>query len=186
MFRSRVIAAGLLAAGALALSSGVAGAQDYPGTTAPTVCSATVTASAPMVASATVTVTGSCPTLPNGVSANGVLNSTPVQLGATTIANHAASYKVTLPADWETKAAHSLTLKDANTGALLMSARFYVDGKGAITAAPSTATTVKGIARTGASNNTSAYAKSGVALLALGAGAVGVSRRRRTTTTAAA
>lgn len=178
--RSALVAA--LAVTALGLAAPGAHAQedDYPGTTVPPVCTETVTASAPLLPNAEAIITGTCDQLPDDVSASGVLQSTPIALPAVTIAGHAASYPVKLPADWETKAFHTLNITRAADGVLLFSGRFYVDGAGKITAAP------KGsdLPRTGASS-TEGLAKGGVVLLAAGAAAVLVARKRRSTTPAA-
>jgi hypothetical protein len=174
--RFRALVALAVAVLALGAGSSIAGAQDYPGTTAPAVCSATVTASAPLLANTSVVITVTCGTLINGESLDGVLNSTPVTLPAATVSNHAVSYSVTLPGDWDTNATHSVTLRSVQNDALRASIKFYVNGSGKIAPAPTTATT---LARTGASNHTGDFVKSGVVLLAAGAVALRVSRKRR-------
>jgi hypothetical protein len=161
---------------AFGISGSVAGAQDYPGTTAPAVCTSTITVSAPLLANTSVVINIGCATLINGEVVDGVLNSTPVQLGAATVKDHTASFSVTLPGDWDTNASHSVTLRSVQTDALRASIKFYVNSAGAITAAPTTATT---LARTGASTHTGDFVKSGVVLLAGGAVALRLSRKRR-------
>lgn len=183
MIRSRVTATIVLAVAALGLTAGMAQAQDYPGTTAVPACNATVSFNVPALPNATVTLTVTCNSLINGASLKGTLTSSPIALSASTVAGHAVSYAgVKLPADWETNASHTVTLADATSGVLAVNAKFYVNSAGKIVAAPTTATT---LARTGASSRTGDYVKSGIVLLALGAGAVRISRKRRTTVAAA-
>jgi hypothetical protein len=174
--RFRAFAAVAVALVAFGVSGSVAGAQDYPGTTASDVCTAAISASAPLLANTSVVVKIDCNALIDGELVHGGLSSTPVDLGTAKVNGHSVSFSVTLPGDWETNASHSATLRSVQTDALRASIKFYVNSSGAITAAPTTATS---LARTGASSHTGDYVKSGVVLLAAGAVAMRLSRKRR-------
>jgi hypothetical protein len=161
---------------ATVLAAAPAGAQDYPGTTAPPVCSAGVSFSAPALPNVSVTVTIRCDLLVDGTSLVGLLSSTPVPLApAATVGGHAASFQVTLPADWETDATHTATLTDADTGALAASIRFYVGPDGAVASARPAD---RSLPRTGASS-AGDLARGAVVLLGAGGAAVCLSRSRR-------
>jgi hypothetical protein len=161
---------------ALALWAAPAHAQDYPGTTAPAVCSAGISFSAPALPGTTLTVTVRCNLLVDGTPLVGILNSTPVSLApAATVSDHAVSYRVTLPADWETGSTHSATLSDASTGQLAASLRFYVGTDGAVWASKPANDSLP---RTGAST-AGDLAKGAVVLLGAGGAAVRLSQSRR-------
>jgi hypothetical protein len=181
VYRRGVVAA-LAALAALVLSAAPAHAQDYPGTTAPAVCSAGISFSAPALPGATLTVTVRCGLLVDGTALVGILSSTPVSLApAATVSDHAVSYRVTLPADWETSATHSVTLSDASTGELAASIRFYVGSDGAVW---SSKPANESLPRTGAAA-AGDLARGAVVLLGAGGAAVRLSQSRRRRTAAA-
>jgi hypothetical protein len=162
----------------------VAGAQDYPGTTAttaPTACTVTVAFSAAALPNATVSITVGCSSIVAGRVYTGILASTPVVLPPTraTTNGTVTFVGVRLPADWEVNATHTLTLVDQATGAALGSARFFIDRNGRIATPPSS-----NIPRTG-SDLTGPGLRIGAGLLAGGTVAVLVARRRRSAALAA-
>lgn len=182
-FSRTTLGAGLALAAALSFAA-PAGAQDYPPTTPTTAppttattapaapCTVTVSAEGNLVPGGAATIIGTCIRLVDGKLVDGTLNSTPIDLPTVKVVGNTAKFPVTLPADFELKAFHTLNITDAATGQLLLNGRFYVNSSGQITSAPS------GIPVTG-SNSTTPLASAGVVLLAAGAGAVVVARKRR-------
>jgi hypothetical protein len=180
LFRTRSMIAVAGAALAICLLAAPAASQDYPGTTVPlgpVTCTGSISASGALLpnASVDITATGSC--LVGAGTVNGVLQSTPIALPTVPVTGSSATFPVRLPADWELNAFHTISVTDADTGALLLTNRFYVDGKGRITSPPKAA---RGIPRTG--SNSDDLAKGGIALVAVGAGALAVARRRKAST----
>lgn len=152
-------------------------AQDYPGTTAapaPAPCTVTVTSNLPLVPNAQVIISGTCLLLTDGTAVNGTFHSTPITLPTVKVVGNTASFPVKLPADFDVKAFHTLTITNAATGRLLLNGQIYVDSTGKITKAPASTP----LPRTGASH-TDDLLKVGVVLLAAGAGATVVARKRR-------
>ena len=171
------------AVAALGVLAPSASAQDYPGTTAapaPAACTATVSSSAPMLPNASVVVSGTCNLLTAGTVVHGTLNSTPIDLKTTTVVGSTASFPVTLPANWDTKAFHTLTITNNASGRLLLNGQIYVDSAGKITAPPASTP----LPRTG-SSHTADLSKAGIVLLAAGAAATLVARKRRRPATVA-
>ena len=180
----RLTAALLIAASALALVAPTASAQDYPGTTAPSICTSAISSPNALVPNARVRLVIVCSLFVNGHRLHGVGSSSPYALEpASTVANKTVSYDVTLPSDYELNARHSVTLTDLDAdGRLVASIPYFVDSKGKIASGPTSATT---LARTGSSNHTGDLVKSGVVLLAFGGAALRISRKRRQRTLAA-
>jgi hypothetical protein len=180
----RLTAALLIAASALALVAPTASAQDYPGTVPPQVCTAVLRTNDALLPRARVRLFITCNQFINGHHLRGTGNSTPFALEPSSlVVDKTVSYDVTLPADFELNARHSVVLTDDDAnGRLVANIPFFVNGKGAIANQPTSATT---LARTGSSNHTGDLVKSGVVLLAFGGAAVRISRKRRTRTAAA-
>jgi LPXTG-motif cell wall-anchored protein len=118
-------------------------------------------------------IAGTCVQLTNGTAVTGTFHSTPITLPTVTVIGNTASFPVKLPADFDTKAFHTLTITNAATGRLLLNGQIYVDAAGKITAAPST-----GLPRTGASH-TADLSKAGIVMLAAGAATTLLARKRR-------
>lgn len=182
MIRLRtLLAITAVAMAALALTSTSASAQDYPPTppTPSQACTPAPSASAPMLPTAVVNIGIACGGIEGGNNYTGVLASTPITLPVTTAAadDSVVFTGVRLPADFELNARHTISLVDAGTGATLGSANFCVDGSGRITSCAATGTG-KNIPRTG-SDLTGPGLRIGAGLLAVGAGALVVSRRRK-------
>lgn len=162
---------------ALAVLAPSASAQDYPGTVpvaAPAPCSAAVTASDALVGGASAVVSSTCSQLTAGLAVGGELHSSPIDLPVVTVVGNTASFPVTLPADWDTAAYHTLTITNAASGRLLVNSEFYVDAAGKITAAPASGP----LPRTGLSHAAD-LSKAAIVLLATGAAASVLARKRR-------
>jgi hypothetical protein len=175
-----LLAVTAVALAALALTSTSASAQDYPPTppTPSQACTPVPSASGPLLPGAVVNIGIACGGIEGGNSYTGILASTPITLPVTRAAadDSVVFTGVRLPADFELNARHTISLVDAGTGATLGSANFCVDGSGRITNCQTG--TGKNIPRTG-SDLTGPGLRIGAGLLAVGAGALVVSRRRK-------
>lgn len=185
--RSTLIASLVFAGASLGLGTGIAAAQtptsDYTGTTVvapPTTaggqaaCTSSVTALTQLAPGATVSLRLDCTRFVAGRTYVGTHRSTPVAIAPTkATANNTLTVSVKLPADYELKANHTITMSDQASGEVVYDTKYYVNADGIISAAPTGA-----LPKTG-SDYVDPALKAGGALLAAGALVLLVARRRR-------